>query len=101
MAQFTVDVAKLRTALSDLQKDHKDFNSEVDDLKKSEKTLSGKWEGDAKEAFEKAFLEDAKYMDDFSSLLTKYEETLQKMIEAYEAAARENVRTGSTRSFGK
>ena len=39
MAQFTVDVAKLRTALSDLQKDHKDFNSEVDDLKKSEKTL--------------------------------------------------------------
>ena len=101
MAQFGVDLQKLEQCLSDLKSDHKQFDAEVENLRTSERTLSGKWEGDAKEAFEKAFNSDAKYMDDFGRLLTEYENALDTVIKAYRNAESTNIATGNLRTFGK
>lgn len=97
MAQFGVNLAKLEQCLSDLKRDHKDFSSEVENLCTSEKTLSGKWEGDAKDAFESAFTKDTTYMNNFGKLLGEYENALQQVIDAYRTAESTNVNLGTTR----
>ena len=100
MAQFGVDLQKLTQCLTDLKSDHKQFDSEVTSLRSSEKTLSGKWEGEAKNAFESAFTKDAAYMDNFSKLLTTYENALREVIDAYRDAESTNITTGNNRTYG-
>lgn len=101
MAQFGVDLAKLRTALESLQTERKNLTTKVTELQTSEKTLSGKWEGDAKTSFESAFNSDVKYMNSFVTLVQQYESALQQVIAAYEAAEAANVSTATTRTYSK
>lgn len=98
MAQFGVDLAKLRAALADLQKERGNLSTKIDEFQASEKTLSGKWEGDAKDSFEKAFNDDVKKMDLFIQAVQKYEKVLQDTIAAYEKAESANITTGKQRT---
>lgn len=98
MAQFGVDLAKLRAALADLQKERGNLSTKIEDLQASEQSLSGKWEGDAKDSFEKAFTDDLKKMNLFIEAVQKYETVLQDTIAAYEKAEAANIATGKQRA---
>ena len=98
MAQFGVDLAKLRTALADLGKEKGKLSNKISDLQTSEQTLSGKWEGEAKDSFEKAFNDDLKKMNLFIEAVGKYERALQDTIAAYEKAESTNISTGKQRA---
>lgn len=101
MAQFGVDLAKLKAALDELRTERGNLTTKVSDLQSSEKTLSSKWEGDAKTSFEAAFNSDVKYMSSFITLVQQFENALQSVIDTYRAAESANISTGSTRTFGK
>lgn len=101
MAQFGVDLAKLKAALAELRTERGNLTTKISDLQSSEKTLSGKWEGDAKVSFESAFNNDVKYMNSFVSLVQQYEDALNQVIATYAAAEAANVATGTSRTYGK
>lgn len=101
MAQFGVNLAKLKSALADLSAERGNLTTKIGDLQTSEKTLSGKWEGDAKTSFETAFNNDVKYMNNFVALVKQYEDALEQVIAAYTAAESANVSTATSRTYGK
>ena len=101
MAQFGVDLAKLKAALDELRTERGNLSTKVSDLTSSEKTLSAKWEGDAKASFGAAFNSDVKYMNSFIALVQQFESALQSVIDAYRAAESANISIGTTRTFGK
>jgi uncharacterized protein YukE len=57
------------------------------------------WEGDAKNAFEKAFRSDRGQMDNFYSLINQYCTALDNIAAKYETAEQRNINTATTRSY--
>ena len=59
MAEFQVTASTLKQKAEELSTLNNNFAKKVEELMASEKSLSGMWEGQAKEAFENAFNTDA------------------------------------------
>ena len=70
----------------------------VEELMASEKSLSGMWEGQAKEAFENAFNTDAGKMNQFKAAVDEYYSRLLTIVSQYEQAESKNVSVGTTRT---
>ena len=63
MAEFQVTASTLKQKAEELSTLNNNFAKKVEELMASEKSLSGMWEGQAKEAFENAFNTDAGKMN--------------------------------------
>ena len=74
------------------------FAKKVEELMASEKSLSGMWEGQAKEAFENAFNTDAGKMNQFKAAVDEYYSRLLTIVSQYEQAESKNVSVGTTRT---
>lgn len=96
---FEVTTSSLNSALSNLKTKRKSLESKIEALQMSEKNLSGKWEGDAKNEFENAFNNDVKQMKNFVRLIIQYESSLQDIIETYRDAETQNKTTANTRTY--
>ena len=59
MAEFMVTSATLNSKAAELESFNNELKNQVDKLATSEQALSGMWEGEAREAFRKAFNENA------------------------------------------
>ena len=96
---FEVTASSLDEKRGQLQADNKALKEQIQALQRSEKTLSGKWEGNAKETFENAFNKDIGQMDKFTALIDKYVTTLDQIIKNYSNAEKTNTRTASSRTY--
>jgi WXG100 family type VII secretion target len=99
MAAFQVTSSQLRAKASELRQMNRQFKSQLGNLDSQERSLNGMWEGDAKNAFEKAFRNDRVQMDNFYSLIEQYCTALENIASKYETAEQRNINTATTRTY--
>jgi WXG100 family type VII secretion target len=99
MAAFQVTSSQLRAKANELRNMNRQFKSQLGNLDTQERSLSGMWEGDAKNAFEKAFRSDRGQMDNFYNLIEQYCTALEQIANKYEIAEQRNINTATTRTY--
>jgi WXG100 family type VII secretion target len=99
MAAFQVTAGQLRAKANELRQMNRQFKSQLGNLDSQERSLNGMWEGEAKNAFERAFRSDRGQMDNFHNLIEQYCTALDNIAAKYEAAERRNINTATTRTY--
>ena len=98
MAEIKVTPTELRNKADTLQTHNTNFRSEVDKMNGYVSQLNGMWEGEAKEAFNKAFNDDKGKMDQFAQNMEKYVQALRESASQYENAEKTATSLASQRS---
>lgn len=99
MAKFEVTAATLIQKSQNLSTLNDKFKSEVDNLVTTEESLNAMWDGEANDAFHKAFTNDKTQMMNFYNLIVKYCNALNQIAEKYQKAENANLSTASTRKY--
>lgn len=99
MAEIKVTSSELRAKASELRQINSQFKKAVDDMTSTEQQLIGMWDGEAKDAFHKAYNSDQAQMTTFYQTIEKYCQTLEEGAAKYEAAEKKNLSTASTRTY--
>lgn len=99
MALIQVTAAQLRAKASELRSANGNFKSQVGSLESQEGSLASMWEGEAKNAFHTAFMNDKAQMDKFYDLIEQYCRTLEDIAQKYEQAEAVNTQTASNRTY--
>lgn len=99
MASFRVTASELKTKAGTLREYNGNFKTQVQGLEEQEASLVGMWEGEARDAFDKAFQNDKLQMDNFSKLVDTYCEALELIASKYELAESQNAATAGNRSY--
>lgn len=99
MAEILTNSADLRAKAATLEQLNQNFKSAVNQLEATEQNLMGMWDGDAKTAFNTAFVRDKVQMDNFYNAVSQYVQAIEQMAANYDAAEATNVSTGNTRNY--
>ena len=99
MAQIMVTSAELRATANNLRECNNSFRNQVASLESSEGTLNSQWQGEAKEAFHRAFMNDKAFMDKFAAEIDNYCTTLETIAAKYDEAERANLEIATTRKY--
>lgn len=99
MSEFRVDPKQLQSNANDLRQLNAQFKSTVADLESTEATLSGMWDGPAKEAFRKAFMSDKAQMDTFYQAIDEYATRLESIASKYQTAENKNTEIANNRTY--
>lgn len=75
------------------------FKEQVANLTSTESSLNSMWEGEAKEAFHKAFTSDVTQMEKFYTAIEKYVTALNQIAKEYEKAEKANTATANARTY--
>ena len=97
MGLITVTASQLRKAAGEMRSLNGQFKSQVGNLEAQEGTLASQWEGEAKDAFHKVFLEDKEKWQKFYVMIEEYCMTLEQIADKYEKAEGANTQTAITR----
>lgn len=97
--QFTVTPAQLNQKAGELRQNNRNLTTQIENLRNQHSALNGMWEGDAKNAFDKAFNHDIQQMKDFYNEIEKYVEKLGEVAKNYEQAEAKAVEIGHTRTY--
>lgn len=98
MSFIQVTSDELKNKAAELSGLNTRFQAEVENLLNCQSNLSTMWEGEAKEAFNQAFMRDKGNMDNFKSAIDSYIQALLVIAAKYEEAEKRNVNTAMTRS---
>jgi len=98
MAEIKVTPQELKTKAETLQNFNTQFRSAVEKMVGYVSQLNGMWEGEAKEAFNKAFNDDKGKMDQFAQNIEKYVQALLESASQYENAEKTATSLASQRS---
>lgn len=96
---ITVTTRDLTSKAGELRKFNTDLKKKITDLETQEKNLNKMWDGEANDAFHKAFSNDVKQMDAFYKLIDKYVKNLEEIAKAYDKAEKANTQTASKRNY--
>lgn len=99
MSSFQVSASDLREASNKFREANARFKTQVGNLAEQEGSLASMWEGEAKNAFHTAFMNDKGQMDNFYALIEQYCNQLDEMARMYEQAEAANTQTASSRSY--
>jgi len=99
MAQFTVTTALLNQKAGELRSNNRNLTAQIQNLKSQHSALNGMWEGDAKQAFDKAFNQDIQQMQNFYTEIENYIAKLAEVAKNYEQAEARNVEMAHTRTY--
>ena len=99
MSFIQVTAEELRNRATQLQGLNAKFQSEIENLMNCQNNLNSMWEGEAKEAFNQAFVKDKGNMDSFKSAIDQYIQALLLIASRYEEAEKRNLNTATTRSY--
>lgn len=99
MAEFMVTASNLISKAEDLQSLNSSFKSQVEKLSSDEQSLSGMWEGDARNAFHNAFEHDKTEMYEFYNAIVTYVNALNEIAQKYAQAEVTNVEIANTRKY--
>ena len=94
-----VTTATLKNKANELKNLNSKFKSQVENLNSEESSLNGMWEGEAKDAFHKAFSQDITQMHNFYNAIEQYVQKLEQIAAAYEKAEKKNTSTATTRKY--
>lgn len=86
MAEIKVTPRELRNKADQLEQFNRQFRNEVKKMEGYESQLSSMWDGDAKQAFRKAFNDDKIKMERFALNIDKYIMALREDAQKYEEA---------------
>lgn len=99
MSFIQVTAAELRNRATELQGLNSRLQTEIENLMSCQSNLNTMWEGEAKEAFNQAFMKDKGTMDSFKSAIDQYIQALLTIASRYEEAEKRNLNMASTRSI--
>lgn len=99
MATFRAATNDLRARAGELRALNAQFKNEVANMEALEGTLSGMWEGSAKEAFHNAFMSDKIQMDNFYNAIEVYAQRLEASAAKYVQAEATNVEIANSRKY--
>ena len=97
MGLIRVTASQLRTAAGEIRSLNGQFKSQVGNLEAGEGTLASQWEGEAKNAFHKAFLDDKAKWEEFYKLIEEYCIRLEEIAKKYEEAENRTTSIATTR----
>lgn len=95
---FSVTSSNLTNGATQLEELNGQLINAVQELENTESSLSGMWEGEARDAFHRVFGEDKTQMTAFTELIKRYVEALRNIANNYAQAESTNVDTASTRT---
>lgn len=96
---ITVNAATVKSKAGELKTFNSNFKKQIADLRTAEKALNSMWDGDANDAFHKAFESDATQMDNFYNAIEKYVSSLNEIVAAYNKAEKTNLSTATKRNY--
>ena len=99
MAAFQVTSSELKAKAGELRELNGQFKTQVGNLETQESSLVNMWEGEARNAFDKAFKNDKTQMDSFYNLIEQYCGALENIAAKYDQAESQNVSTATNRSY--
>ncbi|MCI8917703.1 MAG: WXG100 family type VII secretion target [Eubacterium sp.] len=99
MAEFTVTTSELNQKAGELRANNRNLTTQIENLKSQHAALSSMWEGDAKQAFDKAFNSDIQQMQNFYKETENYAVKLIEIAKTYEQAEAKNVEIGHVRTY--
>lgn len=99
MALIQVTASQLKSKANELRSFNGQFKSQVGNLESQEASLASMWEGEAKNAFHTAFMNDKGQMDKFYELIEQYCQALETIAQKYEQAEAQNAQTASQRTY--
>lgn len=99
MALIRVTSAQLRAQAEALRTTNQNFKAQVNALEEKEASLNSMWDGDANDAFHKAFAQDKVQMDNFYNAIMQYVNVLENIADKYDQAEATNTSTASTRNY--
>lgn len=94
-----VTPAQLKAEAENLRSLNTQMKGKVDILVTSEQNLVSMWEGQDRDAFDKAFNNDKDQWAAFNDLIEKYVGTLLEIVAKYEESERMNTDIASNRSY--
>lgn len=99
MAEILVTASELTSKAGTLRTYNQNFKKNISDLEQQESKLISMWDGEAKNAFHKAFTNDKQQWDNFYNLIEQYCLKLEEIAKRYQKAEAENTNTASTRTY--
>lgn len=100
MATLYLDLAQLTERANELETINEQFLTELAVLNDREAELAGMWEGEAKEAFRRAYASDAVQMKNFYNAISVYVQQLRIIIECYKRYEFVNRELATSRTYG-
>lgn len=97
--RIEVNSSTIRKKASELKSLNRKFMSLVSALRSQERALNSMWDGDANDAFHKAFASDEKQMETFYKEIEKYASSLESIAGEYEKVEKVNVSMAASRTY--
>lgn len=94
-----VSAEQLIARANELKDLNTQFRSTVNDLESTEETLRGMWEGDANDAFHRAFTSDKVQMTNFYNAIELYVYKLLDIAAKYQQAEATNREIANNRTY--
>lgn len=99
MALIEVTSTELRNKAEQLSELNMQFENRKNELETQEISLTTMWEGEAKQLFHEAFLQDKEQMNVFIMLIRQYVDALLEIARRYEEAEARNAELAAARSY--
>lgn len=99
MSKMIITAAQMKSNAEALKQLNDQFKAAVNRLLELQQNLSGMWEGEANDAFARAFQSDKIQMDNFYNAVEVYVQRLQAAATRYEQAEVQNTQTANERKY--
>ena len=98
MALIQVTSQQIRDKAEDLRSQNNNVRNQIENLRAQENSLSGMWEGEARDSFRNAFSTDIAKMTEFCAAIDQYASALDTIADKYDVAENKNVSTANART---
>ena len=99
MSLIRVTAEQLTTGANELENLNQQFRASVSQLESLEGTLNGMWDGEANDAFHRAFTNDKVQMTNFYNAILVYVQRLEEIANRYKTAEAQNKDIAEKRNY--
>lgn len=99
MSKITITASQMKASAEALKQLNDQFKAAVNRLLELQQNLSGMWEGEANDAFARAFQSDKIQMDNFYNAVEVYVQRLDAAAARYQQAEAQNTQTANERKY--
>lgn len=99
MAEIKVTTSELRNKAEELSTQNTQLKGKVDELVASEGTLTSMWEGEARDAFHKAFETDKNQWENFMKVIEQFVQAMNQIADEYDKQEAANAQIAGNRTY--
>lgn len=99
MSKMIITASQMKSSAEALKQLNEQFKAAVNRLLELQQNLSGMWEGEANDAFARAFQSDKIQMDNFYNAIEVYVQRLNAAAARYQQAETLNTQTANERKY--